>query len=71
MMLDRFHPGQLPDGKPVLPQNTDISTYRKVYAAAKAIEKQCTEVRYPGWATIGEHSDTFHLHLDTDLLSRC
>ena len=54
MMLESFYPGELPNGRIFPRQKTDTSTYGKVYSAAKALETQCTEIRNPGWTTIGE-----------------
>ena len=54
MMLDWFIPGGLPDSRGGVHDLTDVSTYNKIFTAAKAIETQCTENRFPGWAMIGE-----------------
>lgn len=54
MMLDWFHPGQLPNGRGYLWPQTDVSTYREIYTAAKSIETQCTQTRTPGWAVVGK-----------------
>lgn len=54
MTLESFYPGELPNGRIFPPVKTDISTYRKIYTAAKGVETQCTEIRTPGWAILGK-----------------
>ena len=53
MMLSWFAPSELPNGGYKQHLQSDESTYRKIYDAAKGIETQCTQTRNPGWAQIG------------------
>ena len=55
MMRDWFGPGELPGGTGPYPKPiTDISTYQKIWLAARKLETECTETRAPGWAVLGE-----------------
>ena len=53
-MLYHFTPRELPNGNYKYEQQSDESTYRKIYNAAKGIERHCTQTRIPGWAQIGK-----------------
>jgi len=57
MMLEWFSPSQLPDGRIYTEPKTEVSSYRQIYTAAKAIENKCTLARDPGWAAIGKCLD--------------
>ena len=55
MMLDWFGPGELPGNTGPYPKpQTDVSTYQKVWVAARNLESECTEARSPGWSVLGE-----------------
>ena len=59
MMLEWFLPGALPEGGTITHIKNDVTTYRKIHIAARAIEKQCTEIHFPGWALLGERAVVF------------
>ena len=54
MMLDWFHAGQLPAVTRFNRAETDVSTYRDIWSAARSIESVCTVTKSPGWLTTGE-----------------
>ncbi|KAM0802897.1 hypothetical protein BDR22DRAFT_887231 [Usnea florida] len=56
MMLEWFHPGQLPMGIKYNRAQTDVSNYRDIYNAARGIETACTVSKSPGWLMTGKDS---------------
>ena len=54
MMLEWFHPGQLPMGTKYNRAQTDVSNYRSIYNAARSIETACTVSKSPGWLMTGK-----------------
>lgn len=67
MMLEWFHPGQLPAGKGYNTASTDVSTYRDIWNAARSIENACTVSKSPGWLMTGESFLSFFLSLSMRL----
>lgn len=54
MMLDWFQPGELPEATRYNRAQTDVSTYRDIWSAARSIETACTVSKSPGWLTTGK-----------------
>ncbi|KAF6238627.1 hypothetical protein HO173_003133 [Letharia columbiana] len=53
MMLDWFQPGQLPAGTKYNRAQTDVSTYRDIWSAARSIETACIVSKSAGWLMTG------------------
>ncbi len=61
MMLNRFGPGELPSPAGPHPvTNTDVSTYQKIWAAARRLEYACPDTGTPGWCVVGTYLSLFY-----------